>query len=58
MNELCPRCREVRELEIRRKSITKMDDSGTTVKVTVSSFYCTSCGTFIRSEEAVTGKGM
>jgi hypothetical protein len=57
MNELCPRCREVREMEIRKKSTTKMDQSGTTIKVTISSYYCTTCGTFIKSEEVVTGKG-
>lgn len=58
MNELCPRCREVREMEIRRKNTTKMDDSGTTVKITVSSWYCTACGTFVKSQEVVTGKGV
>ncbi len=57
MNELCPRCREVREMEVRRKNTTRMDPDGTTVKIAVSSLYCTTCGTFVRSEEKVTGKG-
>ncbi len=58
MNELCPRCREVHEMEVRKKNTTRMDADGITVKITVTSLYCTKCGTFIKSDEQVIGKGM
>ena len=58
MNEMCPRCREVREMEIRKKNTTRMDPDGSTVKIAVASWYCTKCGTFVKSEEQIIGKGI
>ena len=58
MNELCPRCREVQEMDLRKKNTTRMDPDGTTVKIAVTSWYCAKCGTFIKSDELVIGKGM
>lgn len=53
MNDLCPKCRVVRDMRITSQIIEKKNDAGESQKILVKSYFCVVCNVFVRSEEII-----
>jgi hypothetical protein len=51
MNDLCPQCRVVRDLVMKSQTVQKKNAKGRVTKVQIRSFFCSTCGVFVKSEE-------
>ena len=53
MNDLCPNCREIKELRVESKEIKSKDEEGKEHKVIINSYFCNACNIFVKSEEEI-----
>jgi hypothetical protein len=51
MNDLCPHCRVVRELEVRTTTVRKKGPRRKVATTVAKSYFCMTCGFFVRSKE-------
>jgi hypothetical protein len=52
MNDMCPVCRTVRDLDAKKKTVSLKAPKGTALKVQVIDYFCSTCGVFVKSEES------
>ncbi len=51
MNEMCPSCHEVKEMQSSDSSRLVTQADGKVSKIITTSFSCAECGQFVRSED-------
>ena len=51
MNDLCPQRRVVRDLVLKKQTVRKKNAKGRVTKAVIRSYFCSSCGLFVKSEE-------
>ena len=49
--EVCPRCRELRNMQVTVSRRRVVDCDGRVTHVCVRALHCEQCGTFVRSED-------
>ena len=49
--ELCPSCRELRKMDESVHTTTENDSDGSPQKVTVHTYHCATCHSFVRSHK-------
>jgi hypothetical protein len=53
MNDVCPHCRVVRDLEVKQKTLRRKNSRGRATRIIVKSYFCSVCGFFVKSEETL-----
>ena len=51
MNQLCPKCRGIKEMRIELKELKEKNSNGKDQKTVIKNYYCTACDIFVKSEE-------
>ena len=51
-NEICPRCRVLRDMLVSKHEEEIKDEEGKAFKVITKNYHCSMCNTFVRSEES------
>jgi hypothetical protein len=51
MNDICPHCRVVLDLEVKQKTLRRKNTRGEAIKILVRSYFRSVCGFFVKSEE-------
>jgi len=49
--EICPRCRQTREMTLTQSTRSAIEADGSTRRVRTDSYHCATCQAFVRSEE-------
>jgi len=50
--EICPRCRQPRQMTLTQSTRSAIGADGSTKRVRTDSYHCATCHAFVRSEEA------
>jgi len=52
MSELCPKCRQVREMIVTTTTRTVTKPDGTLKRLRTNTYHCSVCHSFVRSEDS------
>ena len=56
MNDMCPHCRVVRDLLVKKQTLRKKNARGKVTRALIMSYSCSTCGSFVKSEETTVRK--
>lgn len=56
MNDLCPHCGVVRDFLVKTQNVRKKNALGIVVKVLITNYSCSTCGSFAKSKETTVRK--
>ena len=52
--EMCPMCRDLRNMSVTTKRRKVVDPDGNTKEILTKTYHCATCGSFVRSEDIET----